>query len=280
MTTISSSHVHTSDGVRLHYLEAGTGAPLVLIPGWSQTAAEFRYQLEALSAHYRCIAIDMRGHGESENVEFGYRVARFAKDLHDVLTALGLDDVNLLGHSMGCGVIWAYWDLFGSERLARLILVDESPCITINPGWDDEERRASGATLTGAQVMDQAAALAGPGGGAATDQLLGIMVTDAMDEETRAWLRSENYKTTRPHAAALFADFAHHDWRDVVRRIDIPTLLIGGKASLIPYYSIEALHAAIPGSELVIFEADEGGAHFMFVESPAQFNEHVRRFIG
>lgn len=280
MTTLSSGHVRTSDGVRLHYLEAGTGAPLVLLPGWSQTAAEYRYQLDELSETYRCIAIDMRGHGESDNVEFGYRVPRFAKDLHDVLAALDLDEVNLLGHSMGCGIIWAYWDLFGAERLARLILVDESPCITINPGWDDEERRASGATLTGAQVMEQAAALAGPNGIAVTDQLLGIMVTDAMNDETRAWLRSENLKTTRPHAAALFADFAHHDWRDVVARIDIPTLLIGGKASLIPYRSIEALHAAIPGSELVIFEAHEGGAHFMFIESHALFNAHVRRFIG
>lgn len=280
MTDIRSGQVHTSDGVRLHYLEAGSGEPLVLVPGWSQTAAEFRFQLEDLSADYRCIAIDMRGHGDSENVEHGYRVPRFAKDLHDVLAALELEQVNLLGHSMGCGIIWSYWDLFGGDRLKRLILVDESPCVTINPAWNEAELRASGATLSGAQVMEQAAALAGPQGLAVTDQLLGIMVTDAMDADTRAWLREQNLKTTRPHAATLFADFAHHDWRDVVSRIDIPTLLIGGRVSLIPYVSIEALHQAIPDSELVIFEAEEGGAHFMFIEAPAKFNELLRRFIG
>ena len=54
----------TSDGVKLHYLEAGKGQPLVMIPGWSQSAAQFKHQLSGLSDKYRVIAIDMRGHGE------------------------------------------------------------------------------------------------------------------------------------------------------------------------------------------------------------------------
>ena len=44
----------TSDQVRLHYLEAGSGAPLVMIPGWSQTAEQYKFQIQELSAHHRC----------------------------------------------------------------------------------------------------------------------------------------------------------------------------------------------------------------------------------
>jgi non-heme chloroperoxidase len=71
-------HVTTSDGVRLHYLEAGAGQPLVLIPGWSQTAAMYRHQLDGSHQSYRVIALDMRGHGESDKPTHGYRIARLA----------------------------------------------------------------------------------------------------------------------------------------------------------------------------------------------------------
>jgi hypothetical protein len=72
--------VTTSDGVNLHYLEAGSGKPILMIPGWSQTAEQFKYQLGGLSDRYRVIAVDMRGHGESDKPEFGYKISRLAKD--------------------------------------------------------------------------------------------------------------------------------------------------------------------------------------------------------
>jgi non-heme chloroperoxidase len=80
--------ITTSDGVTLRYLEAGSGAPLVMVPGWSQTATQFKHQLERLSDRYGVIALDMRGHGESDKPDHGYRISRFAKDLHDALIAL------------------------------------------------------------------------------------------------------------------------------------------------------------------------------------------------
>lgn len=57
--------IKTSDGVTLRYVEAGSGRPLVMVPGWSQTAAQFEHQLAGLSDRYRVIALDLRGHGES-----------------------------------------------------------------------------------------------------------------------------------------------------------------------------------------------------------------------
>ncbi len=59
----------TSDQVNLNYLEAGSGAPLVMLPGWSQTAEQWKLQIETLSANYRCLALDMRGHGASAKPE-------------------------------------------------------------------------------------------------------------------------------------------------------------------------------------------------------------------
>ncbi len=123
-----SKHLTVSDGAKLHYLESGSGAPIVMIPGGAQAAEEFRYQIEAFEQYYHVFAIDMRGHGDSDDPGFGYRISRFAKDLNEFLVARQLSEVNLLGHSLGCSVIWNYWDTFGGDRLVdrRQHNVDDS----------------------------------------------------------------------------------------------------------------------------------------------------------
>jgi len=89
--------VTTNDGYKLRYEEAGSGKPLVCIPGWSQTAAQFKHQLTGLNDRYRVIAVDMRGHGESDKPAHGYSIARLSKDVHDLLADLSLADVTLMG---------------------------------------------------------------------------------------------------------------------------------------------------------------------------------------
>ena len=71
---IASKYFRTNDGVRLHYLEAGAGKPLVLVHGFSQTAEQFKFQIEGLGDRYRVIALDLRGHGESEKPNFGLKI--------------------------------------------------------------------------------------------------------------------------------------------------------------------------------------------------------------
>lgn len=278
--TGKSGHFKTSDGVQLHYLEAGSGPPLVMIPGWSQSAEQFKYQIDALRDHCHCIALDMRGHGESEKVDFGYKIQRLAKDVHEILVGLGLEDVALLGHSMGCSVIWCYWDLFGSERLSRLILVDEPPFLTSNPAWDDKELEVSGAIFDGEAVVNTVNALAGLDGEATTIDFIGNMVTEAMSEEEKAWIIKRNMKLPRQHAATLLYNHCAQDWRDVIPRINIPTLVIGGKVSLVPWKSQVWIHEQIPDSKVVLFEESEGGQHFMFIEGAEKFNGAVLEFLG
>lgn len=274
------NEVVTNDGYRLHYLEAGSGKPLVLIPGWSQTAAEFKHQVAGLSDHYRVIAVDMRGHGESDKPDHGYTIARLAKDVHDLLVDFNLQDVTILGHSMGCSVIWSYWELFGPERLAKLVLVDQMPMITSNPAWSAEEKEASGAILDPTTLYGTINSLAGPDGVKTTEGFIGSMVTPAMARPELDWMIRENLKMPREYAARLLYNHATQDWRRVIPRLNIPTLVVGGKASLVPWKSQVWIHNQIRGSQLEIFEANEGGAHFMFIENPEKFNRIVREFIG
>jgi non-heme chloroperoxidase len=113
--------ITTDDGVRLTLVENGSGRPLVLVPGWSQTARQFAAQVEGLADRYRVLAVDIRGHGQSEKPPHGYKIQRLARDLKNVLDALGLEDAAVAGHSMGSSVMWCYWDLFGAHRIGSAI---------------------------------------------------------------------------------------------------------------------------------------------------------------
>jgi non-heme chloroperoxidase len=273
-------HVTTSDGVELHYLEAGSGKPILMIPGWSQTAEQFRHQLTGLSDRYRVIAVDMRGHGESEKPAFGYKISRLAKDVHDMIHALDLTEVNILGHSMGSSVIWNYWDLYGPERLSTLLLIDQMPMITSNPAWSEDELASSGAIFTPQSLYETINALAGPDGVETTRGFIGNMVTKTIPEADKEWIIERNLRMPRQHAATLLYNHSTQDWRDLIPRIDLPTLVVGGRVSVVPWRSQAWIHEQIPGSRLEIFEEEEGGNHFMFIEAPEKFNDIVADFVG
>ncbi len=277
---VKHGNLVTGDGVRLSYLEAGSGKPLVMIPGWSQTAEQFKYQIEGLGDRYRVIAIDMRGHGDSEKVSHGYKIQRLSMDVHDALQALGLTDVTLLGHSMGCSVIWGYWELFGSEHLSRIVLVDEPPFLTANPAWSQAELDAAGAIFTPESVTQTYNDLNGPNAAAVTEGFVGGMFTTHADPEKKAWAVQLNFKLPRIHAATLLWNHCHQDWRDVIPRITVPTLVVGGRVSVVPWKSVQWIAEQIVGSDLVIFEEEEGGQHFMFIENPEKFNRAVADFMG
>ena len=274
-------YVTTRDGVRLHYIARGSGRPLVLIHGWSQSAALFREQIAAFSSRYQVIAIDLRGHGESAKPAGGYRVTRLAQDLREVVTALDLRDVVLGGHSMGCSIIWSYLEHYGPDRISKLLLADGSPCVTAWPGWSDDEKAEAGSFLDPKSLYELAGGLAGPDGAKVTEGIIhNLFFTKQYPRERLGWVLAESLKLPREHAARLLVDHCSQDWRDVIRTIKLPTLVVGGAASIFNPRSQRWIAQQIPGSRVEIFEAAEGGSHFPFLENPAKFNRLVTEFLG
>jgi non-heme chloroperoxidase len=259
--------------VRLRYVDRGIGQALVLVHGLSQTAAQFRRQIDDLDSSYRVIAPDLRGHGESDKPDHGYRIARLAQDLRELMLTLDLHDVLLLGHSMGCSVLWSYWDMFGADRVAKLVLVDQPPTMVSDPA----QPVPFDTIYTPQEVFDDIAALVAPDGAEVTASRIreaGLMVGSRHDRE---FFVECNLKLPRRHAATLLLDHAFHDWRDVLPLITVPTLVIGGTMMT---QSIKWLASQIPSSTLTIFSAEDHGGHFMFWENPTKFNAVVRAFLA
>lgn len=280
-STPKQGSVTLKDGTKLNYLDAGRGAPVVLIPGWSQSAAMFAAQLSGLSGNHRVIAVDMRGHGDSGKPDGGYRMARLAQDLHEFLLALNLDQVALGGHSLGSSVMWSYWDHYGSERLARMIVIDQAPTVVAWPGWSDEEKAMAGTVFTPQSLYDQAIALSGPDGVKKTEALVKTaFFTKSFPADKLDWVVQENLKFPREPAAKLLIDHCCQDWRDVIVRINIPTIVFGGTRSIFNPRSQQWIASKIPNARAHIFDESEGGSHFMFMENPQKFNAILLEFLA
>lgn len=277
---VARKSVTVDSGVKLNYLEAGAGKTLVLIPGWSQTAEQFKFQLEGLAANYRVIAFDLRGHGDSDKPGRGYRIQRLAQDFFEAMDKLDLQDVTALGHSMGCSVLWCYFDMYGPARISKFVFCDQASFLTTNPAWSAQQVANYGSIFTPDSVSSTAAALVGPNAVATTIGFLESMKTSSMPADQFQWIVDQNLKMPRVAAAQLLYSHCHQDWRDVLPRIKAPCLFIGGKASLVPVSCVTWESTQVPGAQLAIFEAAELGSHFMFIENPTKFNALVAAFIG
>lgn len=278
MAEITTGEVLTNDGITLRYLEAGEGDPLVMIPGYACTATGFEAQLAGLSDQWRVIALNMRGHGTSDKPSYGYRIARFAADVRDALVGLDLTNVALLGHSLGCQVVWSYLDLFNSDQVSRIVLVDQPPVMMRNPAWSEDELRKAGAPLTPAQVVQSTNASSEDFQGF-IEGAFGKMLTDSCSEAVREKLFREASTLDPPNASHLMLDQATTDLRDVLSRVSQPTLYIGGRYKTVGRSAQRWICEQIPDVRHVVFEVDEGGSHFLHLENPERFNAEIADFL-
>ena len=106
------------------------------------------------------------------------------------------------------------------------------------------------------------------------------MFTEAVTQAELLEIAKDNLKLPRDRAAHLIADNIIQDWRGVIETIGLPTLVFGGEASIHPTASQRWIAETIPGAELEIFPAGEGGSHFLFYENPSRFNARVVNFLS
>jgi len=89
------------NGVRLHYLVAGTGDPVVLLHGYAETSHMWRPLMVELAKTHTVIAPDLRGAGQSSTPAAGYTKAEMAQDIHALVHKLGYERIRIVGHDIG-----------------------------------------------------------------------------------------------------------------------------------------------------------------------------------
>ena len=116
--------IEAKDGTKLHVKDMGQGRPVILIHGWPLTGDMFEYQTVALlESGFRVITYDRRGFGQSGHPASGYTYDTFADDLAAVIDGLELQNVSLVGFSMGGGEIARYLSRHGASKVSKAVLV-------------------------------------------------------------------------------------------------------------------------------------------------------------
>ena len=122
------SVITTKDGMRMYYKDWGTGQPVVFNHGWPLSSDAFEDQMFFLASNgYRSIGVDRRGHGRSDQTWDGNDMDTYAADLNELIENLDLRDAILVGHSTGGGVVARYIGRYGTDRVAKAVLISAIP---------------------------------------------------------------------------------------------------------------------------------------------------------
>jgi non-heme chloroperoxidase len=266
---VSSSGRHREayleTGVRLRYAEQGdaAGHPLILLHGYSDSSFSFSSVLPRLAADYRVYALDLRGHGGSDQPATGYTMRELAGDVLAFMDAKGLTRATVVGHSMGSFVAQQL-AVTAPERVARLVLIGSATTIRSMEGFQEFESTVMGLNdpvPTEFAREFQVSTVHNP----LAPEFMDRAVEESLRLPARVWHALMQGMVSTEPAAAL-------------GKHRIPTLLIwGDRDAVFPRSQQEALLAMIPLAELEVY-AETG--HAVHWEQPERFVEDLTRFIS
>src|SRR5712675_849825 len=265
-----------SDDIEIYYEDHGTGQPVVLIHGYPLNGHSWEKQERVLLAEgYRVITYDRRGFGKSSQPAVGYDYDTFAADLNTLLEHLDLRDAVLAGHSMGTGEVTRYLGRYGSERVAKGVLISPIPPYLLQTG--DNPDGVPQALFDGFAAAARADTPAWMKGFLDTfynvDTLRGTLISD------QAWQASWNLAVTASATAAVACIGTWTtDFRDDLPKIDVPVLVMQGDADqVLPLDKTgQRLPALIKDVQLVVVE---GGPHAIAWTHAAQVNTALLDFL-
>jgi microsomal epoxide hydrolase len=255
-----SGRFHTSDGVELHYLEAGSGPTLVLVPGWTMPAEIWEHQIRHFASTHRVVALDPRGQGRSEKPAFGYYPSRRALDIGELIGHLGGQPVILVGWSLGMQEVLVYAHEFGTDAIRALVLVDHpinfdaaemtSRFISLQMGREDWTRSFIDAIYRSPQ----------------SEEYLESVTQAALSTPTNA-------------AAIMIANLilmGPTDLRPALDAVDRPILFIASSQD----WAVAAAEEVRAGWADVQVQIIDETAHVLFVDQPEAFNRVLEKFLA
>jgi len=266
----------TADGARLFYKDWGKGQPILFAHGWPLSSDAWDQQLLFFGQQgFRVIAHDRRSHGRSDQTWEGNHMDQYADDLAELIEALDLRDLILVGHSTGGGEVAHYIGRHGTARVAKVVLVGAVPPLMLQT-----EANPHGTPLAVFDGIRDSTAnnrsqffydLTVPFYGFNRDGVAG-------NEGLRENFRRIGLQGGIKGQYDCVHEFSEVDYTDDLKRIDRPTLIIHGDDDQIVPIAASAHRAAeiVPNATLKIYP---GGSHGLAETEADRFNADVLDFI-
>jgi non-heme chloroperoxidase len=276
MATVTVGSENGND-INLYFEDHGSGPPVVLIHGYPLNGRSWERQERALlAAGYRAINYDRRGFGLSSQPTVGYDYDTFAADLNALLEHLDLQDIVLVGFSMGTGEVTRYLGRYGSARVRKAALLGAIPPFLLQT--DDNPEGVPGEVFEGikaAVVKDRYAYFKD-----FFDNFYNTDVLGGSRISEQAWQASFNVAAgASPHASYACVDSWLTDFRGDLPKIDVPILVVHGTEDRI--LPLSATAARLPGlvDDLKLVTV-EGGPHNIAWTHPDEVNKPLLEFLA
>jgi len=266
-----------SGNIDLYYEDHGSGNPVILVHGWPLSGASWEKQVPVLlEAGHRVIAYDRRGFGQSSKPTTGYDYDTLAEDLNKLVTTLNLQDATLVGFSMGGGEVARYLGKYGSKRVTKAVFIASIPPFLLKTA--DNPEGVDGGVFEGIKkgiAADRLALLSQfLSNFYNLDVLGGKLISDQVVQLSWNTGAGASPKGTLDCVSAWLTDF-----RNDLKKIDVPTLVIHGDSDRILPLSATGKRTAelVKGSKLVVVE---GGPHGLTWTHAEKVNRALLDFLG
>lgn len=252
----------TSDGINLIYDDQGEGQPVLLLTGYAGCKEIWNSQVKFLVKQgYRVINLDRRNHGQSGVSKKGLRISRHGKDVAELIDRLDLNDIIMIGNSMGASVIWAYCSLFGDEKISKIIDVDQSPKMLSDDSWNygilDFNWNNFYFKL---------------------DDIYNTHTTYRhIDDDTFSLVKSVQHPFDHKLNRPLLLDHVVQDWRDVIRGIDVPSLFVSSDHT--PFWNNEYVIKLAELAKKGTYKIIKNAGHIIMAEQSDEFNKIMLDFL-
>lgn len=262
--------VEVGEGVRLHYREVGQGNPLLFLHGYACSMDVWDHQVLELSRDYRCITLDLRGHGDSDKPDSAYSLEELAGDIGAVVEQLDLHNLVLVGHSIGAALALLFLlDGHGAARTRKAVLAGASITrytATAEQPWGPDEATAQ-ASLAALRT--------------AYAEVLHAFVDSCLPAQgfpgARARLLAAALRLPLFAAYRFGEAMAAFDMRARLSSVPVPVALLHGRDDgIVDPRWIEYSAARLPDCRVAWM--DECG-HFPMIEQPAAFNSCLRAVL-
>ena len=270
------SSVTTKDGTEIFYKDWGSGQPVLFSHGWPLNADAWDPQLVLVgSAGYRGIAHDRRSHGRSSQTWDGNHMDQYADDLAELIEALDLHDVILVGHSTGGGEVTRYMGRHGTERVAKAVLLSAVPPLMLKTDANPEgspievfDDIRAGVTADRSQFY---ADLSKPFYGANRE---GSRVSKGIRRAFWRWCMQAGHKGSLDCIKA----FSETDMTDDLKSIEVPVLVAHGDDDQIVPIRAAGLKSAdlLRNATLKVYP---GAPHGLAGDHEQEFNQDLLDFI-
>jgi non-heme chloroperoxidase len=267
------AYLKANQDVNLFVQDWGSGKPVVFLHGWPLSHKCFEYQLTKLPQFgLRCIGLDLRGYGDSDKPWSAYDYDMFADDLLMVLRQLNLNDVTLIGHSMGCAIALRYVVRHSNERVSKAILVGPAaPCFTQREGYPYGFTKEEVDKLIDLCYSDRAQLLENFG-------KIFFHTEKSVSPRFADWFQGLGMDASPQATVMSLKTLRDADLREDMGKVKIPVFLIHGTDDKVcSFHFSEVLHKGIKGSTLIPYK-DNG--HGLFYDAHEKFNKDVIKIIN